>query len=73
MTEATAETPAGFTVQVPSSFPCPPDDIFSLPSKEELVNFINSIAQIPSKLKVEMVKLGNCLLYTSDAADDTLV
>ena len=58
MTEATAETPAGFTVQVPSSFPCPPDDIFSLPTKEELVKFINSIAQIPSKLRVEMVKLG---------------
>ncbi len=52
-------TPAGFTVKVPSSFPCPTDDIFSLPSKEELVNAINSITQIPSKLKVYLVEAGS--------------
>jgi hypothetical protein len=48
-----------FTVQIPSSLPCPGDDIFSLPTKEDLVNALNKIAQIPSQLKVEMAKLGS--------------
>ena len=48
----------GMTVQIDTAFACPNDDIFSLPTKEDLVNAINKIAQIPSKLKVEMVKLG---------------
>ena len=48
----------GMTVQIDTAFACPNDDIFSLPTKEDLVNAINKIAQIPSKLKVEMVKMG---------------
>jgi len=48
----------GMTVQIDTSFACPNDDIFSLPTKEDLTNAINKIAQIPSKLKVEMVKMG---------------
>jgi len=48
----------GMTVQIDTAFACPNDDIFSLPTKEDLVNAINKITQIPSKLKVEMVKLG---------------
>ena len=47
-----------FTVTIPSSFSCPNDDIFSLPTKEDLVNAISKLAQIPSKLRVEMVKMG---------------
>jgi len=47
-----------FTVKIDTSFACPNDDIFSLPTKEDLTNAINKIAQIPSKLKVEMVKMG---------------
>lgn len=48
----------GMTVQIDTAFACPNDDIFSLPTKEDLVNAINKIAQIPSMLKVEMVKMG---------------
>lgn len=47
---------AGFTVQTPTAFGCPPDTIFSLPTKEELVNAFNKIAQIPSKLRVYLVQ-----------------
>ena len=42
--------------QIPSSFPCPTDDIFSLPSKEDLVNAFNQIAQIPSEIKSFLVE-----------------
>tara|TARA_Y100000004_G_scaffold166095_1_gene197536 strand:+ start:4611 stop:6095 length:1485 start_codon:yes stop_codon:yes gene_type:complete len=48
-----------FTATIPSALTCPEDDIFSLPTKEDLVNALNKIAQIPSKLKVEMAKLGD--------------
>ena len=47
---------AGFTVQTPTAFGCPPETIFSLPTKEEIVNAINKIAQIPSKLRVYLVQ-----------------
>jgi len=47
-----------FTVQTPTAFGCPPDTIFSLPTKEELVNAFNKIAQIPSKLRVYLVQHG---------------
>ena len=42
--------------QVPSAFPCPPGDIFNLPTKEELLNAINKIAQIPSEIKSFLVE-----------------
>ena len=48
----------GMTVQIDTAFVCPNDDIFSIPTKKDLVNAINKIAQIPSMLKVEMVKMG---------------
>ncbi len=44
---------------IPSEFPCPAGDIISLPTKKELVDALNKIAQIPSKLKVYMVELGD--------------
>ena len=48
-----------FTVSIPQELTCPEDDIFSLPTKEDLVNALNKIAQIPSKLRVEIVQLGD--------------
>ena len=44
---------------IPSSFPCPTDDIFSLPTKEDLVNGITDIAKIPSDLRVFLVQVGD--------------
>ena len=48
-----------FTVQVPTSFGCSPDTIFSLPTKEDLVNALNQIAQIPSQLRVALVTMAD--------------
>lgn len=47
------------TQPIPTSFPCPTDDIFSLPTKEELVSALNDILSIPSKLKAELAKAGS--------------
>ena len=44
---------------IPSSFPCPTDDIFSLPTKDDLVNAITDIAKIPSDLRVFLVQVGD--------------
>ena len=33
---------------IPSSFPCPEGDIFSLPTKADLINAFNEIASLPS-------------------------
>ena len=44
---------------IPSSFPCPTDDIFSLPTKDDLVNGITDIAKIPSDLRVFLVQVGD--------------
>ena len=41
--------------QVPSSFPCPTDDIFSLPTKEDLVNAFGEISKIPSEISAFLV------------------
>ena len=54
--------------QIPSSFPCPTDDIFSLPSKEDLVNAFNQIAQIPSEIKSFLVEKKDEM--TEDVAKD---
>ena len=59
-----------FTATIPTELSCPEADIFSLPTKEDLVNSFNKLAQIPSKLKVEMAELGDCLLYTSPSPRD---
>lgn len=45
------------TLKVPSAFACPNDDIFSLPTREDLINAINDIAKIPSQLRAEAVKI----------------
>ena len=44
---------------IPSSFPCPTDDIFSLPTKDDLVNGINDIGKIPTQLRVFLVEIGD--------------
>ena len=44
---------------IPSSFPCPSGTIFTLPTKEDLVNGINDIAKIPSELRVFLVEVGD--------------
>lgn len=46
---------------IPSEFPCPGGDIFDLPTRSDLTNAINEIAQVPSKLKAYMVGLGDDL------------
>ena len=38
---------------------CTEDDIFSLPTKEDLVNSLSKIGNIPSQLKIELQKLKN--------------
>jgi len=43
----------------PFQLECPPGDIFSFPTKGDLVNMINKIGEIPSKLKVYMVQMGD--------------
>ena len=37
---------------IPSKFPCPAGDIISLPTKKELVDALNKIAQIPHPFTV---------------------
>ena len=44
---------------IPSSFPCPTDDIFTLPTREDLVNGINDIGKIPTQLRVFLVEIGD--------------
>ena len=44
---------------IPSSFPCPTDDIFTLPTRDDLVNAITDIAKIPSDLRVFLVEIGD--------------
>ena len=43
--------------QIPSSFPCPEGDIFSLPTKAELINAFNEIASLPSKLHAKLLEM----------------
>ena len=37
--------------KIPSALACPEGDIFSLPSKEDIVNAFNEIAAIPGQLQ----------------------
>ena len=48
-----------FTANIPQELTCPEDDIFSLPTKEDLVNSLSKIGNIPSQLKIELQKLKN--------------
>ena len=36
---------------IPSSFPCPEGDIFSLPTKADLINAFNEIASLPLQVR----------------------
>ena len=58
---------------IPLKFPCPTGDIFDLPTKKDLVDAINKIAQIPSKLKVEMVLLGDQLTAEARAEIQSII
>ena len=53
---------------IPSSFPCPSGTIFTLPTKEDLVNGINDISRIPGELRVFLVEIGDEI--TQDAKDE---
>ena len=73
MTELASE-PAGFTLpKLPTEIPCPPSDIFDLPTKADLVNMINSISDIPSQLKVFMVQLGSELTAEAKAEMESII
>ena len=73
MTELASE-PAGFTLpKLPTEIPCPPGDIFDLPTKADLVNMINSISDIPSQLKVFMVQLGSELTAEAKAEMESII
>lgn len=53
---------------IPSSFPCPSGTIFTLPTKEDLVNGVNDISRIPGELRVFLVEVGDEI--TQDAKDE---
>ena len=42
---------------IPSSFPCPEGDIFSLPTKADLINAFNEIASLPGKLDAKLEEM----------------
>lgn len=42
---------------IPSSFPCPDGDIFSLPTKADLINAFNEIAALPGKLDAKLEEM----------------
>ena len=47
--------------EIPTSLACPEDDIFSFPTREDIVNALNSIADIPSQIAVKMAEIGEDL------------
>lgn len=42
---------------IPSGFNCPDGDIFSLPTKADLINTFNEIASIPGKLEAKVLEM----------------
>jgi len=65
---------AGFTLpKLPTEIPCPPGDIFDLPTKADLVNMINKISDIPSQLRVFMVELGTELSAEARAEMEAII
>lgn len=47
--------------QVPSSFPCPPGDLFSLPTRADLINLMNEIGKIPGEITAFILEQGEKL------------
>ena len=43
-------------IEVPTMIPCPEGDIFSIPTKADLVNAFSKIGQIPSKLEAKLLE-----------------
>ena len=49
-----AETAKALTIELPTSLPCPTDDIFSIPKLEDLLKPLQEIAQLPEKLDAKL-------------------
>lgn len=50
-------TTASLKEAIPSGFNCPDGDIFSLPTKADLINTFNEIASIPGKLEAKVLEM----------------
>lgn len=50
-------TTASLKEAIPSGFNCPDGDIFSLPTKADLINTFNEIASIPGKLQAKVLEM----------------
>jgi hypothetical protein len=57
-TKNVAETSEDLKIDLPLSFPCPTDDIFSIPKVEDILKPLQEIAQLPDKLdaKIALMK-----------------
>ena len=65
---------AGFTLpKIPTEIDCPPGDIFDIPTKADLVNLINKIGDIPSKLRVWLVQLGDEITAELEAMVEDII
>ena len=56
-TKDVAETSEELKIDLPLSFPCPTDDIFSIPKVEDLLKPLLEIAQLPDKLDAKIALL----------------
>ena len=56
-TKDVAQTSEELKVDLPLSFPCPTDDIFSIPKIEDLLKPLLEIAQLPDKLDAKIALL----------------
>ena len=56
-TKNVAETSEDLKIDLPLSFPCPTDDIFSIPKVEDLLKPLLEIAQLPDKLDAKIALL----------------
>ena len=68
MTEAALNLP-----ELPTKLECPPGDCFDFPTKGDLVNMINKIGEVPSKLRVYAVQMGDELDAESKAEIDAII
>ena len=50
-------TTASLKEAIPSGFNCPDGDIFSLPTKADLINTFNEIASLPGKLEAKILEM----------------
>lgn len=56
MTTQPTESVEPTKIDVPLALPCPEGDIFTLPTKADIVNALTSIGQIPSKLEAKLLE-----------------